>query len=218
MLFANRNLLFFFRNIIESDKDTERERQGWGGGELKEIKRRKEGMGKEKKRKKEGGRRKGGGREREKKKRALNLVCHEINSLAYHCGSLCLLTAYRFSFWLLMPVLQLWDSQARLTSSCCCLLGYSFSDTPILSQRSGRMTVSSGQNTLANFLPTQGDPSLDCRSALIWNLNIFSLALSRLKVSISLWWSHFITVSFIHGLPPQDHSILWYIWWNSYFP
>ena len=187
MLFANRNLLFFFRNIIESDKDTERERQGWGGGELKEIKRRKEGMGKEKKRKKEGGRRKGGGREREKKKkRALNLVCHEINSLAYHCGSLCLLTAYRFSFWLLMPVLQLWDSQARLTSSCCCLLGYSFSDTPILSQRSGRMTVSSGQNTLANFLPTQGDPSLDCRSALIWNLNIFSLALSRLKVSISL--------------------------------
>ena len=186
MLFANRNLLFFFRNIIESDKDTERERQGWGGGELKEIKRRKEGMGKEKKRKKEGGRRKGGGREREKKKRALNLVCHEINSLAYHCRSLCLLTAYRFSFWLLMPVLQLWDSQARLTSSCCCLLGYSFSDTPILSQRSGRMTVSSGQNTLANFLPTQGDPSLDCRSALIWNLNIFSLALSHLKVSISL--------------------------------
>ena len=67
MLFTNRNLLFFFRNIIESDKDTGRERQGWGG-ELKEIKKKKEGMGKEKKRKKEGGRREGGGRERERKK------------------------------------------------------------------------------------------------------------------------------------------------------
>ena len=178
----------------------------------------KEGRNGEGEEKKERGREKERRREgKRKKKRALNLVCHEINSLAYHSGSLCLLTAYRFSFWLLI-VLQLWDPQARLTSSCCCLLGCSFSDTPILSPRSGRMTVSSGQNTLANFLPTQGDTSLDCRSALIWNLNIFSLALSRLKVSISLWWSHFITVSFIHGLPPQDHSILWYIWWNSYFP
>lgn len=77
----------------------------------------------------------------------------------YPCRSLCPLSVSGGSLWLLMLLLQLWDSQACLTSSGCCLFQCNLSD-PLSTQRSGRMIVSSAQNTRANFLPHPGRPGI----------------------------------------------------------
>lgn len=127
-----------------------------------------------------------GGKERERgRKGAVNLVCHEVDSglisadpsvlLVFldtpsgHCPSAPALGLLRLALHLLVAVCL---GAAPLIAH--------------LPQRSGRMIASSAQNAPANFLPTQGAPSSDRCSILIWNVSVVSVALSPLKVSISL--------------------------------